>query len=77
MSAASPGRMGRRLLDHLLRRALVRGARGVRLSVRPSNRPALALYAAAGFTVVGRRRGYYPAGPGGGREDALVLGARL
>ena len=30
------------------------------LEVRPSNRPALRLYAGAGFCEVGLRRGYYP-----------------
>ncbi len=38
------------------------------LEVAAGNAPALALYAAAGFGEVGRRRGYY--GPG---RDALVL----
>ncbi|MBY4898022.1 ribosomal protein S18-alanine N-acetyltransferase [Cupriavidus sp. AU9028] len=42
------------------------------LEVRPSNTAALALYHAAGFVEIGRRRGYYPADDGG-REDALVL----
>jgi ribosomal-protein-alanine N-acetyltransferase len=42
------------------------------LEVRPSNTGAIALYQAAGFAEVGRRKGYYPA-HGGKREDALVL----
>jgi tRNA threonylcarbamoyladenosine biosynthesis protein TsaB len=41
------------------------------LEVRPSNLPALAFYAHAGYTEIGRRRGYYPAI--GGREDAIVM----
>jgi len=47
------------------------GARGVFLEVRPSNRPAQALYTRFGFRKVAVRRGYYPAQAG--REDALVL----
>lgn len=42
------------------------------LEVRPSNTGALALYQEAGFTEIGRRKGYYPAA-GQRREDALVL----
>lgn len=45
------------------------------LEVRPSNEGAVALYDGAGFTVVGRRKGYYPAPFG--REDALVMALRL
>jgi len=47
------------------------GARSVFLEVRPSNRPAQALYTRFGFRKVTVRRGYYPAQAG--REDALVL----
>lgn len=45
------------------------------LEVRPSNAGAIGLYDAAGFTVVGRRKAYYPAPFG--REDALVMALRL
>ncbi len=38
------------------------------LEVRPSNAPAVALYAGAGFRSSGRRAGYYADG-----EDALVM----
>jgi ribosomal-protein-alanine N-acetyltransferase len=41
------------------------------LEVRPSNVAALALYARAGFSRIGVRRGYYPAR--GGSEDAIVM----
>lgn len=41
------------------------------LEVRPSNAPALALYAGMGFTEVGRRDAYYADG-----EAALVLAHR-
>ena len=66
---------GRVLLTHLLERAVHLGAELVFLEVRPSNAPALALYDAAGFNEIGRRRGYYPAALG--REDALVLALDL
>lgn len=48
------------------------GVARVLLEVRPSNTRALAFYRQQGFTEIGRRRGYYPAGKGE-REDALVL----
>ena len=41
------------------------------LEVRPSNAAAIAFYRQAGFTEIGRRRGYYPAHEG--REDAIVM----
>lgn len=48
------------------------GVSRVLLEVRPSNTRALAFYAKQGFSQIGKRRGYYPAGKGE-REDALVL----
>ncbi len=63
--------LGRRLLDHLAEVAKAAGARQMFLEVRPSNKPALALYQRAGFETIGRRKGYYPATDG--REDALVM----
>lgn len=39
------------------------------LEVRPSNRPAIAMYERFGFRPAGRRRGYYH----DNREDALVM----
>jgi ribosomal-protein-alanine N-acetyltransferase len=45
------------------------------LEVRPSNAKAQSLYTRLGFGQVGIRRDYYPAR--GGRENALVLTARL
>lgn len=60
----------RRGLGRALVEALLRGcaAEEVFLEVRASNTPAIALYAALGFSPVGRRRGYYANG-----EDAVVL----
>lgn len=39
------------------------------LEVRPSNKPAFALYASEGYLVAGRRRAYYP----DDGEDALIM----
>ncbi|OJX05954.1 MAG: ribosomal-protein-alanine N-acetyltransferase [Burkholderiales bacterium 70-64] len=68
--------LGRAMLRWLMRDAAGRGARGMMLEVRPSNTPAVALYRSAGFAQIGVRKRYYPAGESG-REDALVLFARL
>lgn len=59
---------GRALLGDAMVGAAARGARAMFLEVAESNAAARALYAAAGFTEVGRRRRYYPDG-----GDALVL----
>ncbi|RMH51037.1 MAG: GNAT family N-acetyltransferase [Zetaproteobacteria bacterium] len=65
--------VGRRLLAALCAEA--DGCDGtIMLELRASNRAALALYRTAGFTIVGRRPGYYrPATPGGARESALIM----
>jgi|APFre7841882724_1041349.scaffolds.fasta_scaffold108163_1 ribosomal-protein-alanine N-acetyltransferase len=63
------------LLRHLFGIARSHGAKSVFLEVRPSNVAAHGLYAAFGFSEVGRRKGYYPARPG--REDAIVLALPL
>ena len=55
-----------------LRAAAERGAASMALEVAERNGPARSLYAALGFTPVGRRPGYYGAG-----DDALVLRAVL
>ncbi|GAB0118230.1 hypothetical protein Acid7E03_23020 [Acidisoma sp. 7E03] len=60
------------LLAEALRQAAARGVRQVFLEVEVGNAAARGLYAAAGFTEVGRRRGYYANG-----ADALVLRATL
>lgn len=67
--------LGRELLGFVLRLARDDGAKRIYLEVRPSNRAARALYAAAGFAEIGRRRDYYPAA--GGREDAIVMALDL
>jgi len=65
--------LGSALLRHLLDGARVRGCRRATLEVRLGNEPARALYDAFGFSVVGRRPGYY-ADTG---EDALLLTCAL
>lgn len=53
-----------------------RGARRMFLEVAADNAPALAVYARAGFSGVGRRPGYYIRA-GGAAADAVILGAPL
>jgi ribosomal-protein-alanine N-acetyltransferase len=74
LSVAAPWQrrgIGREALNFLARLARDSGAEKILLEVRPSNEAAIALYAAAGFTEIARRRGYYPAGKV--REDAVVM----
>ncbi|MHB8340232.1 MAG: ribosomal protein S18-alanine N-acetyltransferase [Mycobacteriales bacterium] len=61
--------VGGRLLDALLAEAERRHARSVGLEVRAGNTVAQGMYERRGFSVVGRRRGYYQ--PSG--ADALVM----
>lgn len=49
--------------------AIERGCRFITLEVRPSNRPAVALYSKNGFTAAGERRGFYQ----NPDEDALIM----
>ena len=67
--------LGRELLAFVVKLARDYAARSILLEVRPSNEAARTLYTAAGFTEIGRRKGYYPAA--GGREDAVVLALSL
>ncbi len=60
--------MGRALLQAAETEAAHRGATAMFLEVAANNRPAQALYAAAGYTEIGRRCRYYPNG-----DDALVM----
>ena len=61
--------IARKLLDSVLEEALRLSAKTAFLEVRAGNVPAQALYSRCGFTIAGRRPGYYtqPA------EDALVM----
>lgn len=64
-----------RLLAQLIAQARAGGTLRVFLEVRPSNKPALALYTRFGFRPLGLRRAYYRARQG--NEDALVLSLEL
>lgn len=64
-----------RLLHHLYACAAAGGAVSIFLEVRPSNAAAARMYEREGFSVIGRRKGYYPAAEG--REDAIVMMRRL
>lgn len=66
---------GRRLLRHLVVESARDSMSQVLLEVRDSNIRALDLYASEGFSVIGRRKGYYPGGRH--REDALVMALPL
>lgn len=61
--------LGRALMEDLIRAAMARGATAMTLEVRPSNAPALALYARYGFQPAGRRPHYYS----DNGEDAIIM----
>ncbi len=61
--------VGTGLMEELVRRSKERGATAMTLEVRPSNAPALALYAKFGMKSVGRRKGYYA----DNGEDAVIM----
>ena len=65
--------IGGAILARVLREARAAGAEKMFLEVRRSNAAARALYAAAGFTVCGQRRGYYDSP----REDAILMDIEL
>lgn len=69
--AAQRQGLGTRLLRHALANGWRAGGRSLFLEVRPSNTPAISMYARFGFAEVGRRRSYYPSHVG--REDAIVM----
>jgi ribosomal-protein-alanine N-acetyltransferase len=60
--------LGGALLAEAMAASVLRGARAMFLEVSEANQAARALYGAAGFAEVGRRRRYYADG-----SDALVL----
>jgi tRNA threonylcarbamoyladenosine biosynthesis protein TsaB len=64
--------VGSLLLTSVRQLAIQSALNRVLLEVRPSNDKALAFYQRSGFTRMGLRKGYYPAGKVG-REDAWVL----
>jgi ribosomal-protein-alanine N-acetyltransferase len=61
--------LGRRLLHHVLSRAVQRGLKSATLEVRSGNQAAQTLYVSFGFQIVGRRKRYYT----NNREDALLM----
>jgi [ribosomal protein S18]-alanine N-acetyltransferase len=67
--------LGRRLLLRLFAIGKANNADTAFLEVRSSNRRAIALYESEGFSEIGMRRGYYPAGHK--REDAIVMARPL
>lgn len=71
-AAQRRGGLGHRLTTGFLDTSRARGAESAFLEVAASNAPARALYAAAGFTPAGKRRGYYRH-PDGTADDALIL----
>lgn len=62
---------GKTLLAAALAAAREGAARLMHLEVRESNARARKMYRSAGFSEVGRRRGYYPTAEG--REDAVLM----
>ena len=67
--------IGRMLLERFLDQVRDDGANRVHLEVREGN-PAVIMYRAAGFALVGRRRKYYR-GRFGGEFDALTLSRQI
>lgn len=67
----------RSLLEHGLARARSSSCDRVFLEVAAGNQAAIGLYASVGFQHVGVRKGYYPAAPGGGPEDAWMMAREL
>lgn len=64
--------LGHRLVAGFLAEAVRRNGESAFLEVAEGNGPALALYAAHGFVLTGRRKAYYR-DPEGHAQDALVL----
>ena len=62
---------GKLMLNHAIRQARLQRCSSMFLEVRPSNSSGLRLYVKKGFTIVGKRPGYYRAF--GGREDAVIM----
>ena len=67
--------IGRKLLQHLSRRAQMADIDMILLEVRRSNQIAIDLYHSEGFHELGVRKNYYPGDQG--REDAIILARYL
>jgi ribosomal-protein-alanine N-acetyltransferase len=74
--SAQGGGLGAALLDRLIAQARMKDCNKLYLEVAADNAPALALYARAGFSETGRRRGYYTRASGT-RADALTMALSL
>ena len=61
---------GTLLLNATVRRAITESCDSMLLEVRESNEGAKAMYEKFGFSMIGRRKNYYPSEDG--REDALM-----
>jgi ribosomal-protein-alanine N-acetyltransferase len=68
--------LGGRLLARAQEDALARGGRNLFLEVREDNHSARVLYETSGFSVAGRRPGYY-AGKDGSRRSAITMSFQL
>ncbi|NVK55144.1 MAG: ribosomal protein S18-alanine N-acetyltransferase [Alteromonadaceae bacterium] len=67
--------IGKQLLRHVLSHCRNQKHRVCFLEVRESNQAAIHVYTKAGFTLLERRKNYYPVA--GGREDALMMSLML
>ena len=67
--------VGKQLLQHVLSHCRKQQHRICFLEVRESNQAAIHVYTQAGFSVLERRKNYYPVP--GGREDALIMSLTL
>ena len=63
--------LGNWMLSQLLVSLRTKGITAIYLEVRPSNDTAISLYSRFGFSIIGRRKNYYPGKES--REDALVM----
>ena len=63
--------LGNWMLSQLLLSLRAKSIAAIYLEVRPSNNTAISLYSKFGFSIIGRRKNYYPGKEA--REDALVM----
>ena len=63
--------LGNWMLSQLLVSLRTKRITAIYLEVRPSNETAISLYSKFGFSIIGRRKNYYPGKEA--REDALVM----
>ena len=63
--------LGNWMLSQLLASLRAKSIAAIYLEVRPSNETAISLYSKFGFSIIGRRKNYYPGKES--REDALVM----